>query len=383
MEVSCKGSENLLTQDIKYWVWISLLKKINPSTQKRLIDYCGSPEALWNLDRQDLMEIPFIKPNILKQLLDKDTRASTDIIIEKMLQNNIRILTIYDDNYPLGLRHIYDAPVVLYVKGTIFSDEIIIGIVGSRHATRYGKDLAKRIGFELARNKVTVISGMARGIDTYSHLGAIEGRGRTIAVLGCGLDIVYPPENIEIMKEIEQRGALVSEYPPGEEPKPYNFPPRNRIISGASIGVIVVEAGEKSGSLITTNYALEQGREVFAVPGSVLSPNSVGTNRLIREGAKIVTCMEDIFEELKIYFNDNENNTQQKGVNAIINSLKDEERIIGTVLGNNELHIDKIKEKTNIEIGRLNSLLVIMEMRGIVEQLPGKVYRINYTSSVF
>ncbi len=366
-----------LKADVKHWVWICLMRKLSPSNQKRLIDYFGSPRILWDLNLREIMDIPFIKPVIIDQLLDPSIREEAEKIVERMIQNNIRLLTIYDDGYPMYLKEIPDAPVVLFVKGSLIPEEIIIGVVGSRHATRYGKDLARKIGFELAMNGITVISGMARGIDTYSHMGAIEAGGRTIAVLGCGLDIVYPPENSRIMQEIERSGALISEYPPGEEPKSYNFPPRNRIISGASVGVIVVEAGEKSGSLITAHYALEQGREVFAVPGSVFSSNSVGTNKLIKDGAKMVTSMEDIFEELQIYFNTENKRERQKDAGILVNSLRGEEKLIGKALLDGEMHIDKLQQETGLDTGRLNSLLVVMEMKGLVEQLPGKIYRLN------
>ena len=327
---------------------------------------------------KEFLEIPGIGKKISEKIITYKAKIEPYREIEKATKQGVNIVTLFDKDYPEQLKQIYDPPPVLYIKGqkSILNNKAI-AIVGSRKASTYGRRVAVNFAKELALMDINVVSGMARGIDSFAHKGAIEAGGPTTAIFGCGIDIVYPPENSRIMQEIERSGALISEYPPGEEPKSYNFPPRNRIISGASVGVIVVEAGEKSGSLITAHYALEQGREVFAVPGSVFSSNSVGTNKLIKDGAKMVTSMEDIFEELQIYFNTENKRERQKDAGILVNSLRGEEKLIGKALLDGEMHIDKLQQETGLDTGRLNSLLVVMEMKGLVEQLPGKIYRLN------
>jgi DNA processing protein len=218
--------------------------------------------------------------------------------LELINKNNITVITDRDESYPENLFNIYDRPPLLYIKGNLQKEDINIAIVGSRLASTYGKFITERISRELAMKGITIVSGMARGIDSAAHRGAIAAQGRTVAVLGCGLDIIYPPENKNLFSDIVQNGAVISEYPPQTQPLSAHFPARNRIISGISYGVVVVEAGEKSGSLITARLALEQGREVFAVPGSIDSVGSRGTNKLIKQGAKLIENIDDILEDI-------------------------------------------------------------------------------------
>ncbi|NQT23051.1 MAG: DNA-protecting protein DprA [Candidatus Omnitrophica bacterium] len=238
--------------------------------------------------------------HIAKNLKTYSSANSLDKEIELIEKLGIKVITIDDKEYPSNLKHIYNPPKVLYVKGKIVpKDHYSIAVVGARKSSTYGRETAARLARELAEKSITVVSGMARGIDTYAHRGALESGGRTIAVLGCGINIIYPPENKSLMEEISKSGAVISEFPINTPPLRRNFPMRNRIISGLSFGVVVVEAAEKSGSLITASLALEQGREVFSVPGRVDTRLSRGTLALIKEGAKLVENVDDILEEVK------------------------------------------------------------------------------------
>lgn len=221
--------------------------------------------------------------------------------LEKSRKAGVKIVTYLDEDYPLALRQIFSPPLVLYIKGEyIAEDQLALAIVGSRKPSIYGRMTAEKLSGELVRRNITVVSGLARGIDTCAHRGALKGKGRTIAVLGSGLGRLYPPENEKLAGEISENGLVVSEFPYDCPPSPANFPRRNRLVSGFSLGIVVVEAAKKSGALITANFGLEQGREIFAVPGKINSPTSAGTHRLIKDGAKIVSKVEDILEELNI-----------------------------------------------------------------------------------
>ena len=282
----------------KYLVWISSLG-IGQKRLTELLKKYKSLKEIWNAKKEDLMEIYGIGETIAKKLTDNSYKEEINKTVEKMLEQKISIITIEDTEYPNNLKNIYDKPLVLYVKGNKeILKEFSIAVIGCRECSNYGKNVAKNIGYSLAKHNINVISGMAKGIDTYSHIGCMEAQGKTIAVLGNGLDYVYPKENIKIYNEIiETGGAIISEYINGTRPSKMNFPARNRIISGLSDGVIVVEAKEKSGTLITVDFALEQGKDVFIVPGNITSNNSRGTNNLIKQGAKLITCMEDVLEE--------------------------------------------------------------------------------------
>lgn len=261
-----------------------------------------------------------------------------------------------------------------------------ISIVGSRKATSYGLEAGEELAYQLSMLGITITSGMARGIDSSAHKGALKAKGRTIAVLGCGHDIIYPPENKALIEEIIKSGAVISEYLPGTKPMAMNFPARNRIISGISLGVVVIEAAENSGSLITANFALEQGREVFALPGNINRINSKGTNKLIKEGAKLTTCIEDILEELEIY-----NLIDNKKIDGIdednidneifdqkyYRGLDNEERRMIQCLKYEPLHVDYLANMTGYSIKHINSILTMLELKGVIEQMPGKIFRLR------
>jgi DNA processing protein len=284
-----------------------------------------------------------------------------------------KIVTLKDDAYPKRLREIYDPPALLYVRGELKKeDELAVSIVGSRKTSPYGRWITEKIGQDLSRHGVTIVSGMARGIDSLAHWGAISGGGRTIAVLGCGVDVIYPSENRNLFTKIIDQGAVVSEFPMGSPPEGGHFPRRNRIISGLSIGVVVVQASERSGSLITAGYALEQGREVFAVPGNVGAEGSRGTNRLIKEGAKMVESSEDILEEILPQWRREGEATQE--VKRPERDLTEEERVLYELLAETPTHIDVIICESRLDPGRVSSLLLDLELKGLITQWPGKCF---------
>ena len=283
----------------KYWIWLSRIEGLGCIRKKKLLDMFKTPEAIWNLKFEDIMSINGFGEKIANEILKKEYKANLNKYLDYMKKYNIHIISIYDKEYPNKLRNIYDVPVTLYVKGNVsILNEESIAIVGCRDCSNYGKEVARKISYDLASFNINIISGMAKGIDSYAHIGCLEKKGKTIAVLGSGLDRIYPKENEALYnKIISSGGAIVSEYVIGTKIDKINFPARNRIISGLSDGVVVVEAKQKSGTLITVDFALEQGKNVFVVPGNITSKNSEGTNDLIKQGAKCITSAQDVLEE--------------------------------------------------------------------------------------
>lgn len=357
---------------MKYWIWLSSLVKIPPRKRLRLLEYFRDPAFIWEASEAELKALSFVTPQMAGCILDRQSRGMAPKLYEDIGKCGADMITLRDGRYPETLRNIPDPPVVLYCRGRLERDAVCIAIVGSRRATRYGLDMAGRLSGELARRGVTIVSGMARGIDSKAHRGALEAGGKTVAVLGCGIDIVYPEENLELMKKICQSGAVISEYLPGTPPIAFNFPARNRIISGLSQGVAIVEANERSGSLITADFALEQGRDVYAVPGNIDSANSLGANRLIKDGAKMVTNAGDILEELKISHGETEHFCNKKVIPDLI--LGKDEKSIAQRLQNGPAHIDMIARDCGISVQLAGSVLVMLELSGFVQQLPGKYY---------
>lgn len=362
--------------DLRYWIALNLLPDIGPVLSRRLISAFGEPENIFNMDMHELMRVEDIGEERARRIIGFKEWDRVDKEIERINKNNVRVLTIKDKGYPQALKQLNDAPVVLYVKGEIMeSDRYAIAMVGSRTPTPYGNQVAEGMSYDLGRKGLTIVSGMARGIDTSSHKGAIKAGGRTIAVLGSGLDVPYPRENKRLMDEIMASGAIISEFPMGTLPDKGNFPKRNRIISGLSLGVIVVEATIDSGSLITVGYALEQGKEVFAVPGNITSRKSKGTNDLIKKGARLIESADEVIDELR---------HQLKGiikegkddVRLLPPITKDEEMIVNS-LDNEPRHIDDIVRQTKLSANKVLSLLLSLELKGIVKQMDGKRFVIS------
>ncbi len=297
---------------------------------------------------------------------------------------DIRKITLDDADYPKNLRNIHTPPKQLFVNGTLTEqDEMAVALVGSRRASIYGLEMSEKLGYELAMRGVTVVSGMAIGIDSAAHRGALKAKGRTIAVMGSGHNDIYPPQNKKLYEEIIKAGAVVTEYESDVAPLPGHFPARNRIISGLSLGVVVVEAAKNSGALITANFAAEQGRTVFAVPGKVSSATSSGTNELIRDGACLIQSVDDILQELSIKemktvsvedkgIIDNKISRQTKAY--IYNSLTDDERKIYKILSDEPLYIDDILGKTGLELSRVSKILLGLELKKLIQEVPGKQF---------
>lgn len=291
--------KNLETK--KYWIWLSLLKNLSIKKKNKLLEIYKNPENLYNTNKENLLKVDGIGEKYAKYILDETIKKDVYKHIQYMEKYNIDIISIKDKEYPQMLKNIYDPPLSLYIKG---NKEILnkdtISIIGCREASTYGKSAAKYFSYNISKQNYNIASGMANGIDSYAHIGTICAKGITIAVVGTGLDIVYPTSNIDLQNEIlKNNGAIISEYPLGTKPEKMNFPERNRIISGLSKAIIVIEAKEKSGTLITVDFAIEQGREVFVVPGNINSINSVGTNDLIKQGAQIATNYMDIINTIK------------------------------------------------------------------------------------
>jgi DNA processing protein len=288
----------MIADDRKYWIALKSIEGVGSVGFKNLVDAFGHPKKVFNASRETLTAVPGIGHKTAANVKDFNGWHKTEEELELLKKYDARLITYQDPLYPRSLLNIYDFPPFLYTKGLLQEDDVNIAVVGSRMASTYGKFSTERLCRELAINGITVVSGLARGIDSAAHKGALAGKGRTIAVLGCGLDTIYPPENQRLYEEIVTKGAVITEYSFGTPPSASNFPARNRIISGVSLGVVVVEANEKSGSLITAKLALEQGREVFAVPGSIDSAGSRGTHKLIKQGAKLIENVYDILDEI-------------------------------------------------------------------------------------
>lgn len=366
-----------MNPDLKEWIWFANLKGIATRKKAELLRLFNSPAEIYKADAIELAKTGVLNRDNITAVLSKEYRDTVDRMIEEIDKKNINVISLNSSTYPELLKNICDPPVCLYVKGKLYADELSIAVVGSRRASGYGITVAKKISGELAQSNICVISGMARGIDTAAHVGALSVKGRTIAVLGCGIDLVYPPENKKLMEQIIEYGAVISEYPPGVEPAPHHFPVRNRIVSGMSVGVLVVEAGEKSGSLITAQLALEQGRDVYALPGNVISINSKGTNKLIQDGAKLVTSVQDILDELHWYKNFNTKNVHFENNSKINSSLDNDEKDVFELLSFESLYIDEIQKKLSINMPLLHSILLSLEMKGLIKRDPGGKYRIE------
>lgn len=358
-------------------IWLNNINGITNKSIGNIEKYLGGIEKLWDIPLSEIDNIPNISLKAKKNLKKYKNEDFFYNILSKIEKNKVKIITSCDAEYPSTLKNIYDFPRVLYVKGNIKkTDFLSVAIVGARKATYYGKWASEKFARELAEKGITIVSGMAIGIDTYAHKGAIAGNGRTLAVLGSGVDVIYPKKNRELYNKIQENGGIISEYPLGTKPLHYNFPLRNRIISGLSLGVMVVEAKEKSGSLITVEHALEQGKDVFALPGNINSIYSQGTNKLIKEGAKLVVNINDIIEEI----NELKNNKELYKIdtmNISIENLSDMEKVIVENMKMGPIHADVIAYNVNLPISQVNGILTVLEMKGIIKQMPGRIFVLN------
>jgi len=379
-------------ESLKYWIALKAVEEVGCVGFQTLLQAFGSPEAVFRASAATLQVIPGFGPKTADHIRSFSGWERAEREVARAGKLGIEIVTCQDPRYPKHLLNIYDYPPFLYARGSFLPKENGVAIVGSRLASVHGKYITEKLSRELAMEGITVVSGLARGIDSAAHRGALAAKGRTIAVLGCGLDIVYPPENEALAAEIAAHGAVLTEFPFGTPPNAPNFPARNRIISGISLGVVVVEAGEKSGSLITARIASEQGRSVFAVPGAIGSAGSRGTNRLIKQGAKLIEGIEDILEEILPQAGLTQPFPGQRPPIPTPEASPDApvashavSQAKGARLGATEgkllpfitrepAHVDALISASRLTAQEVQSALLILELGGFVRQLPGKLF---------
>ena len=394
----------MLAAETKNLIHLNLIPGIGNHTIRRLLAAFGSAEKSIAATSGELAQVDGLTPDVRQHLINGRSRAPLAQELELIQQHQCHIVTINDDAYPSLLKQIDDPPVLLYISGEFpLKDAPSIAIVGSRSPTEYGKTISQQLSHQLAERGVTVVSGFARGIDTCVHRGTLEAGGRTIAVFGCGLSIIYPSANRTLAAEIVESGALISEFPMTMPPRGNNFPRRNRVISGLTLGTLVVEASERSGSLITARHAAEQGREVFAVPGQIFSGVSRGTHSLINQGATLINSVDDLLDALPQNYTtflggESPQPTRQPSpakrpdkvahpksvekrstpipqpkTKTELNLTPDEQTVL-SAMDADSVHIDEITRVTQLPIGKVSSLLVMLELKGIVQQLPGKQF---------
>ncbi len=357
--------------DTKYLIALNCHHKIGGQTLKKILISYNNPKTLWSDSKEHLVQK--LGEKIASYIIEARSKYNPDDEIDKLTRFGVGYITIFDKNYPKLLKEVYDCPAVLYIKGDIsILDTFSLGVVGSRKYTNYGKKFSYKLSKECADLGITIISGLALGVDSFAHQAALDVNGKTVGVLGCGLDSIYPVSNFHLGQEIiEKGGAIITEFPLGVPPMKQNFPARNRIIAGLSRGVLVIEAAERSGALITAYQALECSRDVFALPGNIDNENSIGTNKLIQEGAKLVLGVEDILKELNIEITQ----CRQKAKELIPES--DDEKIIANILSNGDCLIDDLIRQSKLNIVAVNSVLTILEMKGMVVNSGGGFYKLN------
>lgn len=355
--------------ELIYWVSFNHLE-ISPQTFQKLLEIFGTAKGAWNAKKEELEKLD---SKLAAKIANGRQRIDPEKLLSKIQKAQIKILTIKDKNYPANLSQIDSAPYLLYLKGELLpEDENAVAVVGARKITSYGRQVTESLVPTLVTAGLTIVSGMARGVDAVAHRAALEADGRTIAVLGSGVDVIYPPENKKLYEAICQNGAVVSEFPPGTQPRPQNFPVRNRIIAGLSLGVLVTEAAEISGSLITAGFAGEFGREVFAVPGPVYSAMSAGTAGLIKDGAKLVYRAQDLLEELNI-----PSNVQGRGPSKM--KTDEAESKILEILGQEPAHVDQIIKLSGLSAAEISAKLTLLEIKGVIKNLGGGNYGVKKT----
>jgi len=359
------------------YIALNMMEKVGPVGVRALVSALGTAAAIFEAGRESLMQVRGIGPDGAGAILDQRDSVDWEGEQERAAGAGVRIVAQIDAEYPRQLLEIHDPPLALYISGSIESrDAHSIAIVGTRHPTNYGLQCAERLAFQLASAGFTVVSGLAEGIDTVAHKSAIKAKGRTIAVIGSGLDCLYPVSNKDLAKEIAGHGAVISEFPFGRKPDKTTFPIRNRIVSGLSKGVVVVEAGLKSGALITVNQALEQGRAVFAVPGRIDSPASQGTHKLIKSGAKLVVDVEDVISEYEFLIPPGAG--RAAGQSRPAPRLTNEEACLMGFLESGEQNVDGLIRMSGLAPSAVAAILIGLEMKKMIHMQPGRIVeRIN------
>jgi DNA processing protein len=358
----------MVNKELQYWVGFNIVPGIGRVKFSQIETYFGRLENAWKATAGDFKKAG-LDSNTIQAI--ETWRPQIDLAAEmdKLEKTGVQALTYRDSGYPARLKEIYDYPPLIYLKGDwLPRDETCLAVVGTRRATAYGRQVTEELVEDLAKHQVSIISGLARGIDTVAHRRTLEAGGRTVAIFACGLDTVYPPENAALAARMVGNGALVSEYPLGSKPRPDNFPRRNRIMSGMSLGVLVIEADESSGAVITAHMAVEQNREVFAIPGSILSPMSRGTNTLIQEGAKLVRHCDDILEELNLPSGARQLELKEPA------TLSETEQQLLRQLGSEPVHIDLVCRNSGLPVAVVSSNLAIMEIKGLVKLVSAMNY---------
>jgi DNA processing protein len=352
----------------RYWVGFNLVKGIGSARTRALLDYFGNLEMAWHAP-VDALRSAGLSPKIIEALSLVKSKDRLSEVWQYVQSHGIKVLTWEDDQYLHHLKEINLPPPVLYMIGEVLEeDDWAVAIVGTRRVTAYGRQAAEELAGLLARNGITIVSGLARGVDAIAHQAALDVGGRTIAVLGSGIDRIYPPEHRRLAEKISKNGAILTDYPPGTAPEAVNFPPRNRIISGLSRAVVVIEAGVRSGALITAGFAADHGRDVFAVPGNIYAPQSKGTNILIQQGATPVLDGQEILEALNLTMIG-----EFRAARSVLPSDAVEAQIYN-LLGQEALHVDDIRAQTNLPIEKISATLTLMELKGLIRQLGSMRY---------
>lgn len=352
------------------FIALNMVPRLGPVNMRRLLQVLGSPDRILIAGRTELSAVEGLGQDIVDSIISWESLVDLRREMSRVREFGAAVLTLDDPEYPRQLREIHDPPTVLYVWGKLEPRDChAIGVVGSRRTTHYGLECAKKLSYQIAYSGLTVVSGLARGIDTAAHQGALAAKGRTVAVLGAGLNHLYPPENQALAEKIVASGAVVTEFPMDITPDRQTFPMRNRIISGWGFGLLVVEAGFNSGALISASQAAEQGRNLYAIPGPINRPTSHGTNRLIQQGAKLVMSVEDILEDVQVLFPASPDLTRSKPPD-----LEGDLLLVYEAITSQETQIDEIIERSRLAAGAATAALLQLEMRHLVKQLPGKYF---------
>ena len=358
--------------ELEAFVGLNLISNIGSVRLGKLLEVFGKPQEIFSAKYEHLASIFGIGSQIASDIISFN-KENIEKELSTSLKLGIKVITLNDNDYPENLRQIPGAPLVLYVLGNITAqDNLAIGIVGSRRASLYGLSSAEKFAEQLSICGITIVSGMARGVDTYAHRGALKAKGRTLAVMGSGFNHIYPAENANLAKEISSSGAVISEFPMDAKPLPQNFPRRNRLISGLSLGILITEAARNSGALITADFALEQGREVFALPGRIDAVGSMGANNLLKQGAKMVTCCDDILEELNLEVADRQETNVSLASQE--NACAKEEARLYACITRQPVAIDDLVEKLVLSSSQVLSLISKLQLKKLIKALPGKQF---------